>query len=143
MAGRTAVLDGEVETEEDGYFDPSVTADDFDMAVGAALADAAAGAPHYEEGEAPAREPILFEGRKVDRTEIVIKGLTNLSDAYEGIQIGLDDRVRLVIETRGAKVNHYVDKDGNLVRSQELKVLVADIVPWDPTNAADDGILRA
>jgi hypothetical protein len=109
------------------------------------LVTAVSSAPRFAQPdpEAPAPAPILFEGRTVDRTEISIKGLTALSEAYDGLKIGLDDRVRLVVETRAARVNHYVDKDGQLVRSQELRVSVADIIPWDPTNPADDGVIRA
>jgi hypothetical protein len=126
-------------------FDPDAKPDDFDTAMGQALAEAAGSAPRHNVGgsDDAEREPLMFEGREVKKTEVVIKGLTGLSEAYEGLRIGMDDRVRLVVETRATKVNHYVDKDGELVRSQELKVLVADIVPWDPTNPSDDGILRA
>ena len=119
-----------------------VKADDFDTALGSALADAAQTAPTWNPGEDKPK-PILFEGRTVNRTEVKISGLTGLSEAYEGLKLGLDDRVRMVIEARVTKVNHYVDKDDQMVRSQETKVILADIVPWDPSNADDDGILRA
>jgi len=120
--------------------------DDFDAAIDTdeTLVEAVSSAPRFgQDADAPAPAPMLFEGRPVDRTEVAIKGLTGLSDAYEGLRIGLDDRVRLVVETRASKVNHYVDKDGLLVRSQELKVSLADIIPWDPTNPDDDGVIRA
>jgi len=128
-------------TEEAKELD--VKADDFDTALGSALADAAETAPTWNPGEEEKPEPILFEGRTVNRTEVKISGLTGLSEAYEGLKLGLDDRVRMVIEARVTKVNHYVDKDDQMVRSQETKVILADIVPWDPSNADDDGILRA
>jgi hypothetical protein len=120
-----------------------VKADDFDSAVSSALADAAATAPKYQAGDDDKPEPIMFEGRVVDRTDIKISGLTGLSEAYEGLKIGLDDRVRLVVETRAVRVNHYTDKDGQLIRSQELKVVVADIVPWNPLDPSDDGVIRS
>lgn len=120
--------------------------DDFDSAMDTdeSLVEAVSSAPRFgQDTDTPAPAPAMFEGRVVDRTEVSIKGLTGLSDAYEGLRIGLDDRVRLVVETRASKVNHYVDKDGLLVRSQELRVALADIIPWDPTNPDDDGVIRA
>lgn len=124
--------------------EPDVKSDDFDTAVGSALADAAASAPRQPDGSAlSAKEPIMFEGKRVARTEIKAVGTITLNEAYEGVKLGLDDRVRLVIETRVSKVNHYVDKDGDLVRSQELRIAVVDIVPWNPTDPSDDGIIRA
>lgn len=120
--------------------------DEFDAAMDDTdepLVEAVTSAPRHDPNETPAPAPSLFEGRVVDRTEVSIKGLTGLSEAYDGLRIGLDDRVRLVVETRASRVNHYVDKDGLLVRSQELKVQLAEIIPWDPTNPHDDGVIRA
>lgn len=119
--------------------------DEFDSAMteDQDLVDVVASAPRVEDEDRPAPAPVMFEGRVVDRTEVAIKGLTGLSDAYDGLRIGLDDRVRLVVETRASRVNHYVDKEGQLVRSQELHVQLADIIPWDPTNPDDDGVIRA
>lgn len=120
--------------------------DEFDTAMDEAdqpLVEAVTSAPRQGHSDTPAPAPAMFEGRVVDRTEVAIKGLTGLSEAYDGLRIGLDDRVRLVVETRASRVNHYVDKDGMLVRSQELKVQLADIIPWDPTDPNDDGVIRA
>lgn len=120
---------------------------DFDSALetedDAVLAEATASAPRYRGKKGAEPEPITFEGRVVDRTEIIIKGLTELSEAYDGLKISLDDRVRLLVEARAAGVGHYVDKEGQLVRSQTLRVNLADIVPWDPTDPDDDGVIRA
>ncbi len=137
----TALLDDLDDVDTDDELD--VKGDDFDTALASALADAQAGAPTFDPDAEPVKEPILFEGKVVDRTEIKISGLTGLSEAYEGVKIGLDDRVRLVVETRATKVDHYVDKDNQLVRSQTLKVFVADVVPWNPADPSDDGIIRA
>ena len=88
-----------------------IDTDDFDAVLESddnPLAEVVSAAPRLEAQAPQDREPITFEGRVVDKTEISIKGLTGLSEAYEGLRIGLDDRVRLVVEARASKVDHYV-----------------------------------
>lgn len=143
----TTIEEIEAEAAAEAAEELDVKPDDFDSSVAASLADAAAAAPRYgvtaagSDDDAP--EELTFEGRAVNKTEVKISGLTGLSDAYTGLKIGIDDRVRMVVEARATKVNHYTNTDGDLVRSQELKVFAAEIIPWDPTDPNDDGILRA
>ena len=87
-------------------------------------------------------EPLLFEGRVVDACVTKISGLTGLEDSG-GLVLHTDDRLRLVVEARVTGVNHSVDKDGKLIRTHSVKVIVADPAPWDPTDPNDDGVLRA
>lgn len=87
-------------------------------------------------------EPLTFEGRVVEGTVTKIVGLTGLDDS-NGMVLHTDDRLRLVVEARVTGVNHAVDKDGKLIRTHTVKVIVADPAPWDPSDPDDDGVLRA
>lgn len=118
--------------------DPDALAeDDFDAAIAQAAAeDTPASAPNRM------REPLKFEGKPVDRMEVKITGVKGLSEAYDQVKVNIHDRVRLVVETRVKGISHYLDKDNQLVRLQEVVATAVDIVPWNPADPSDDGVLR-
>ncbi len=93
---------------------------------------------------APPRVP-TFDGQTVQRYEVKISGVATLDDAEHDIPIvSLDDRVRVVGGYRVTKVIHfYDDKTGEIVRQCTLSPMTAEICAWDPTNPADDGVVRA
>lgn len=84
-----------------------------------------------------------FEKVAVQRTEIKITG-TVAVDTRDEVTVGLDDRLRVCGEFRVTKVNHYVDRQGNVVRQQVLAPITdLELVPWDASNPLDNGIVRA
>jgi|GEM_PF-3667060 len=123
-----------------GDYDPRLDtgSEDFDEA----LAQLAAGAPTFEQEEQGQPEKRFFEGKPVEATQIKITGVSGLDERYNGVEISLHDRVRLVVEARVTRVSHGLDKDSRIVRLQELKATQVDIVPWNPMDETDDGILR-
>jgi hypothetical protein len=55
----------------------------------------------------------------------------------------MDDIVRLVIEARVSGVDHKVnERTGSLIRHQSIKVIAAELAPWDPANPDDEGVLH-
>lgn len=83
-----------------------------------------------------------FEKANVTKTEIKISGACAI-ESFGEITVGLDDRVRAVGEFRVAKVLHYVNKEGDVVR-QQILAPIGELVlsPWDSTDPNDDGIVR-
>jgi len=90
----------------------------------------------------PAPEIPKFEGKEVAGTEVKFTGLASIDDV-NGLVLGTDDRVRIVVEARVTSVKHYVDKNGQLQREQTVKAISAGFVPFDPTDPNDIGIIRA
>lgn len=84
----------------------------------------------------------IFESAHVASSSVKIAGTVSIN-AFER-DVSLDDRVRAVGVFRVAKVNHVVTKDGSVERQQVL-VPCADmeLVPFDPADPNDDGIVRA
>jgi hypothetical protein len=93
-------------------------------------------------GQVPGDLP-EFERAKVSATEIKISGACAI-DTHGELKVSLDDLIRAVGVFRVVKVNHYVNKAGDVVRQQVLAP-VEDliVVPFDAANPADDGIVRA
>lgn len=90
----------------------------------------------------PTTPPIpAFEGQVVDGLEIKITGLTSLD--VENLIISTDDRVRLVGEFRCKSVRHYINNDSKLIRQMTITAERAEPCPWDPSDATDDGVIRA
>lgn len=84
-----------------------------------------------------------FEKAKVSTSEIKISGACSI-DTHGDLSVCLDDLIRAVGVFRVTKVNHYVNKAGEVVRQQVLSpVEELVVVPFDASNAADDGIVRA
>lgn len=111
--------------------DTTTETDDFDTAVGLSLVDNIAPEPMFPP----------FEDIPVELSETKISGLSTLNDS--DLLIQMNDRVRIVIETRATAVSHSFDKEGRFVRQQQLKVIAVDLAPWNPLDPHDDGILRA
>jgi len=83
-----------------------------------------------------------FEGMPVSRAEVKISGLPTLTTEMPVFSV--DDRVRLVVETKCIGVRHVVDpKTGDVVRQQILTVTDAETCPWEVDNPHDDGVIRA
>lgn len=83
-----------------------------------------------------------FEKAQVAHTEIKISGAASVN-SNDGIEVSLDDRIRVVGEFRVTKIQHYVDKKGDVVRVQYVTpVDDLELTPWDPSNPNDDGIVR-
>lgn len=108
-------------------------------------------APEFEDDQADLTTLVVvrpqdvehFEGSPVGMSEIKISGVCSI-DAGD-LRLSLDDRVRAVGEYRVVKVNHYAHpKTGETVRQQVLTpVSPLVVVPFDPSNPNDDGIIRA
>ena len=60
------------------------------------------------------------------------------------MKVSLDDLIRAVGVFRVVKVNHYVNKAGDVIR-QQIIAPVEDliVVPFDASNPNDDGVVRA
>lgn len=88
----------------------------------------------------PAHTP--FEGRKVDLVSTQVTGSVHLDlhIGEEDVELGIDDLAHLEVTVRCSGVRHEVDKDGNLVRRQLVRVVEAELIPWDPSS--DNGIVR-
>lgn len=84
-----------------------------------------------------------FEKAKVSKTEIKISGACAVNTRDETM-VSLDDRLRICGEFRVVKVNHYVDKNGDVVRQQVIAPIDdLDLVPWNPMDPNDNGIVSA
>jgi hypothetical protein len=93
-------------------------------------------------GNAPVPHQREFEKAQVGSSVVKISGACAVDTFDE--TVSLDDRLRVVGEFRVVKVNHYVAKDGSIVREQVLAPCGdLALVPWDPSNPGDDGIVRA
>lgn len=85
-----------------------------------------------------------FEGAAVASAVTKVTGTTSVDGV--DIQLSIDDTIRVVGEFRVVKVVHEVDKDGQLVRVQYVKILAGSeltLVPWNPSDVNDLGIIRA
>lgn len=83
-----------------------------------------------------------FEGAPVARTEIKISGATSVN-TNDGVEVSMDDRIRVVGQFRVTKVTFAVDKNGDVVRTQHVAPDGdLELTPWDPGNPNDDGIVR-
>lgn len=85
-----------------------------------------------------------FEKAKVAKTLIRIQGTTDI-DTYDDVTVSLDDRLRAVGEFRVVAVRFIVDKKtGDVVREQIIApVDPLQLVPWDPSDPNDKGVLKA
>jgi hypothetical protein len=101
--------------------------------------------PGQRDSLTPTPRVPIFDGQTVDRYEVKISGVATLDDHEHAIPVvSLDDRVRVVGGYRVTKVIHYLDdKTGEVVRQSTLSPMSAEICPWDPSNPADDGVVRA
>ncbi len=89
------------------------------------------------------RIPDQFEGAKVQGAKFLISGNSDV-EAYDEELVSLDDRVRLVGEYRCVGVHFKLDpKTQDFVRVQMLKAVKMELVPWDPSDPTDNGIVRA
>ena len=112
------------------------------VAPAARLAIAPATPVATSAAQAPGSSLPVFEKANVAKTEIKISGACAI-ESFGEITVGLDDRVRAVGEFRVAKVLHYVNKEGDVVRQQILAPIGELILsPWDSTDPNDDGIVR-
>jgi hypothetical protein len=84
-----------------------------------------------------------FERATVSSTEIKISGACAI-DTHGEVTVSLDDLIRAVGVFRVVKINHYVNKAGDVIRQQVLApVEDLAVVPFDASNPNDDGIVRA
>jgi hypothetical protein len=94
----------------------------------------------------PAQTPAAvqeFEGIPVADVQIVISGKSAI-EATNTPAVHMDDLIRAVGEFRVVGINHKVNSAGELVRIVTLgPVRELQVVPWDPRNPNDDGIVRA
>lgn len=83
-----------------------------------------------------------FEKTQVASTLTKVSGQTAV-DAFDEV-VSLDDRIRVVGEFRVVRINHIVGKDGKVVREQVVAPCGdLTLVPWDPSDPTDRGIVRA
>lgn len=84
-----------------------------------------------------------FEGHPVDATAVKVKGTAPLDDLID-VVLGVDDVVQMISQYRCVGVWHDVDeKSGLLIRVHALKPVEMALLPIDPTDPNDDGIIRA
>lgn len=89
--------------------------------------------------------PVLeFEKAPVAKTEIKISGACSV-ETTEMETVSLDDRLRVCGDFRVIGVRHQVNpKTGDVVRTQIIAPIGdMQLVPWDPANPNDNGIVRA
>jgi hypothetical protein len=100
---------------------------------------------HQVQPQQPQHEGSLpeFERATVSSTEIKISGACAI-DTHGEVTVSLDDLIRAVGVFRVVKINHYVNKAGDVIRQQVLApVEDLSVVPFDASNPSDDGIVRA
>jgi hypothetical protein len=91
----------------------------------------------------PAGDLPVFERATVQSTEIKISGSCAI-DTHGELTVSLDDLIRAVGVFRVVRINHYVNKAGDVVRQQVLApVEDLEVVPFDSSNPNDDGVVRA
>lgn len=83
----------------------------------------------------------MFEGKPVEGARLKVSTATQGLDV--DVVLRMDDIVRLVIEARVSGVDHKVnERTGALIRHQSIKVIAAELAPWDPANPDDNGVLH-
>lgn len=84
-----------------------------------------------------------FEGHPVEGTVVKVKGTAPLDDLTD-VVLGVDDVVQMVSQYRCVGVYHDVDeKTGALVRVHMIRPIEMALLPVDPHDPEDDGIIRA
>lgn len=84
-----------------------------------------------------------FEGHPVEGTSVKVKGTAPLEDLQD-VVLGVDDVVQMISQYRCVGVWHDVDeKTGRLIRVHALKPIEMALMPIDPSDPDDDGIIRA
>lgn len=83
-----------------------------------------------------------FEEVAVASTAIKISGQTAV-DTEGGVELGMDDRIRVVGEFRVTKVVFEQNSNGEVVRVQYVKPISdLQLCPWDSRDPNDNGIVR-
>lgn len=84
-----------------------------------------------------------FEGHPVDATTLKISGLVDGQDLSD-VVVGVDDVVQMLSQYKVVGIYHRVDnKTGRIIREQYLRPVEVTLVPIDPNDPNDDGIIRA
>lgn len=74
-------------------------------------------------------------------TRLKITSATNLE--CEDQVLHHDDIIRVMVDARVTRIGHDVnEKDGTLERVQTVKALDVQIVPFNPNDPNDNGVLR-
>ena len=90
----------------------------------------------------PERIP-SFEGHPVEGTTVKMSGSV-ANEELTDVVIGVDDVVQMVSQFRCIAVHHKVDpRTGLIIREQVLRPIEMALLPIDPSNPDDDGIIRA
>lgn len=83
----------------------------------------------------------LFEGKLVHSTSLRLASATGLD--IEDRVLKVDDIIHVLVDARVSQVNHVVDeRTGKMQRVQSAKVLDVTLVPWNPEDPDDEGVLR-
>lgn len=83
------------------------------------------------------------EGHPVSRTAVKITGKL-ITEDLEGVVLRQDDVVQVMAQFRVVGIHHDVEeKTGELVRTQILRPILMALVPIDPSDPADIGIIRS
>lgn len=80
-----------------------------------------------------------FEGRPVEGVTTKISG-ASIEDL--DLVVSIDDVVQVLSVFKVTSVHHGIDKDGNLIRQQTLRLQEAAAQPYDPKDPTDDGVIR-
>jgi hypothetical protein len=82
-----------------------------------------------------------FEGKLVHSTSLRLASTTGLD--IEDRVLKVDDIIHVLVDARVSQVNHIVDeRTGKMERVQSAKVLDVTLVPWNPEDPEDEGVLR-
>jgi hypothetical protein len=89
-------------------------------------------------------EPIPdFEGHPVDGTTLKISGSVDKDDLTD-VVVSVDDVVQMLSQYKVVGIYHRVDpRTGRIIREQILKPVEVALMPIDPSDPNDDGIIRA
>lgn len=85
-----------------------------------------------------------FEGQPVDSTKVKVSGAIPADSIDDDVVLRVDDIMQVATQFRCVAVHHKVDeKTGNLTRIQVIRPIEMVLVPFDPTDPDDIGILRS
>ena len=84
-----------------------------------------------------------FEGHPVDATTLKVLSGT-VDGGLDDVVVTVDDVVQMLSQYKVVGIDHRVDpKTGLLVRHQTLQPVEMVLVPINPNDPNDDGVIRA
>lgn len=94
-----------------------------------------------DQPETPVPNVPYFEGKLVHSTSLKLSSATGLD--IDDRVLRTDDIIHVLVDARVSGINHLVDeRTGKMERVQTAKVLDVTLVPWNPSDPDDEGVLR-